>query len=166
MIDARNIYRKVTRKIYDFSPEQEQNLLAMVWLYRGETGRYLRLVGDYCRRMLGEGAACFATTKTGAVHEPLLPGFVRAMDSLRGAVEPFLKTLGTDLPHMETPKELDDAMGLFKAEMEMFSPVRCGTTGGVERAEENQRGAEKGGGSPCTPCRNQPQPGQADGSAL
>src|SRR5438552_15683274 len=26
MIDARNIYRKVTRKIYDFSPEQLANL--------------------------------------------------------------------------------------------------------------------------------------------
>ena len=37
MIDARNIYRKVTRKIYDFSPEQEQNILAIVWLYRGQT---------------------------------------------------------------------------------------------------------------------------------
>jgi len=48
MLDARNVYRKVTRKIYDFSPEQEQNLLAIVWLYRGETGRYqknnLRLI--------------------------------------------------------------------------------------------------------------------------
>ena len=26
MLDARNIYRKVTRKIYDFTPEQQQNL--------------------------------------------------------------------------------------------------------------------------------------------
>jgi len=26
MLGARNVYRKVTRKIYDFSPEQEQNL--------------------------------------------------------------------------------------------------------------------------------------------
>jgi type I restriction enzyme M protein len=26
MLDARNVYRKVTRRIYDFSPEQEQNL--------------------------------------------------------------------------------------------------------------------------------------------
>lgn len=34
MIDARNIYRKVTRKIYDFSPEQLANLTAIVWLYR------------------------------------------------------------------------------------------------------------------------------------
>src|SRR5690606_24042418 len=44
MIDARNIYRKVTRKIYDFSPEQEQNILAIVWLYRGHTDKYLDLV--------------------------------------------------------------------------------------------------------------------------
>ena len=41
MIDARNIYRKVTRKIYDFSPEQLQNLTAIVWLYRGQTDRFL-----------------------------------------------------------------------------------------------------------------------------
>ena len=36
MLDARNVYRKVTRKIYDFSPEQMQNLAAIVWLYRGQ----------------------------------------------------------------------------------------------------------------------------------
>ena len=59
MIDARNIYRKVTRKIYDFSPEQEQNLLAMVWLYRGQTERFLDLVAGYCARMLDAGDACF-----------------------------------------------------------------------------------------------------------
>ena len=38
MLDARNVYRKVTRKIYDFSPEQMQNLAAIVWLYRGPAG--------------------------------------------------------------------------------------------------------------------------------
>ena len=47
MIDARNVYRKVTRKINDFSPEQEQNLLAIVWLYRGETQRYKELLAYY-----------------------------------------------------------------------------------------------------------------------
>ena len=52
MIDARHLYRKVTRKIYDFSPEQQQNLLAIVWLYRGETEKYLDLVAGYCRRSL------------------------------------------------------------------------------------------------------------------
>ena len=36
MLDARNVFRKVTRKIYDFSPEQTKNLAAIVWLYRGQ----------------------------------------------------------------------------------------------------------------------------------
>src|SRR5699024_2698581 len=54
MLDARNVYRKVTRKIYDFSPEQQANLLAIVWLYRGETERFLGLLADYCQRTLDE----------------------------------------------------------------------------------------------------------------
>jgi type I restriction enzyme M protein len=37
MLDARNVYRKVTRKIYDFSPEQLANLTSIVWLYRGQS---------------------------------------------------------------------------------------------------------------------------------
>jgi type I restriction enzyme M protein len=57
MIDARNVYRKVTRKINDFSPEQEQNLLAIVWLYRGETERYKQLLADYRKNGETEAAA-------------------------------------------------------------------------------------------------------------
>ncbi len=47
MLDARNIYRKVTRKIYDFSPEQLANLTAIVWLHRGERERFLCLIKNY-----------------------------------------------------------------------------------------------------------------------
>ncbi len=47
MLDARNVYRKVTRKIYDFSPEQLDNLNAIVWLYRGQRERFLNLVDCY-----------------------------------------------------------------------------------------------------------------------
>jgi type I restriction enzyme M protein len=47
MLDARNIYRKVTRKIYDFSPEQMLNLSAIIWLYRGEAKRFLAVVNRY-----------------------------------------------------------------------------------------------------------------------
>ena len=42
MIDARSVYRKVTRKIYDFSPEQLKNLTSIVWLYRGQSERFRR----------------------------------------------------------------------------------------------------------------------------
>jgi len=57
MIDARNVYRKVTRKIYDFSPEQLANLTAIVWLYRGQRDRFLVLVQSYLDRTLTEAAA-------------------------------------------------------------------------------------------------------------
>jgi len=56
MLDARNVYRKVTRKIYDFSSEQEQNLLAIVWLYHGETTRYRALLADYRKKGQNEAA--------------------------------------------------------------------------------------------------------------
>jgi type I restriction enzyme M protein len=57
MLDARNVYRKVTRKIYDFSPEQLLNLAAIVWLYRGQKQRFLTVVKDYLSRICAESAA-------------------------------------------------------------------------------------------------------------
>ena len=56
MLDARHVYRKVTRKIYDFSPEQLSNLTAIVWLYRGQGGRFLDLVKSYLARVCVESA--------------------------------------------------------------------------------------------------------------
>ena len=120
MIDARNIYRKVTRKIFDFSPEQEQNLLAIVWLYRGETGRYLDLVAGYCKRMLGEGAGCFENV--GAKNFSPLPDFIGALATLRSAVEPFIKTLDGAI-HESPLRELDDAIPLFDMDVAAFQKV-------------------------------------------
>jgi type I restriction enzyme M protein len=120
MIDARNIYRKVTRKIYDFSPEQEQNILAIVWLYRGHTDKYLELVASYCHRCLGEGEGCFtAQNNDGQEIEPL-PFFLTSLTSLREALDPFLKTLAVDGPHSEALKELDDAIPALKSDVDSF----------------------------------------------
>ena len=57
MLDARNIYRKVTRKIYDFSPEQLRNISAIIWLYRDQSDRFLALVKDYLNSVCDECAA-------------------------------------------------------------------------------------------------------------
>ncbi len=54
MIDARNVYRKINRTINDFSPEQMVNLSAIVWLYRGQNDRFLKLVADYLRSTCAE----------------------------------------------------------------------------------------------------------------
>jgi type I restriction enzyme M protein len=57
MLDARNVFRKVTRKIYDFSPEQLANLTSIVWLYRGENERFVALIESYLQRTLDEALA-------------------------------------------------------------------------------------------------------------
>ena len=57
MLDARNIYRKVSRAIYDFSPEQQKNIAAIVWLYRRQSDRFLNLVESYLAQAVAEGQA-------------------------------------------------------------------------------------------------------------
>jgi len=47
MLDARKIYRKVTSKVNDFSPEQLQNLICIVNLYRGNTKKFEATVKNY-----------------------------------------------------------------------------------------------------------------------
>ena len=47
MLDARKIYRKVTSKVNDFSPEQLQNLICIVNLYRGNTQKFENTVNSY-----------------------------------------------------------------------------------------------------------------------
>jgi len=60
MLDARNVYTKVTRKIYDFSPEQLANLTSIVWLYRGQNDRFLELVEGYLQRTLDDAQSAKA----------------------------------------------------------------------------------------------------------
>jgi len=52
MLDARNVFHKVSRRVNDFSPEQQQNLASIVWLYRGQGDRFLKLALDYLTRTL------------------------------------------------------------------------------------------------------------------
>jgi type I restriction enzyme M protein len=99
MIDARNIYRKVTRKIYDFSPEQLQNLSAIVWLYRGQKDRFIALVQQYLERTLAEAA--------GIAEESNL--FRARYDALTTATKSFLETLPVDSELRMLVGERDEA---------------------------------------------------------
>jgi type I restriction enzyme M protein len=47
MLDARKIYRKVTSKVNDFSPEQLQNLICIVNLYRGNNKKFESTAKSY-----------------------------------------------------------------------------------------------------------------------
>ena len=90
MLDARNIYRKVTRKVYDFSPEQLQNLTAIVWLYRGQQERYLQLVNDYLNQVCAEAAP--------------VPAHLQAFEAVLLNLENAVATYGARVPTTEPGK--------------------------------------------------------------
>jgi type I restriction enzyme M protein len=116
MIDARNVYRKVTRKICDFSPEQEQNLQAIVWLYRGETDRYLQLLSRYLGRVADEAQACFEVKDASGNTDEPLPEFSAALEALRKTLAPFLDRQLKTGAHADLVKELaKEAEHLAKA---------------------------------------------------
>jgi type I restriction enzyme M protein len=104
MLDARNVYRKVTRKIYDFSPEQMRNLAAIVWLYRGQRERFLGLVKDYFGRVCTESAAVPAT----------LAPFGRTLADLRGRFDALAKAVAK---HTELAAEKKRALADAVAEL-------------------------------------------------
>ncbi len=96
MIDARNIYRKVSRAIYDFSPEQQKNIAAIVWLYRGQGSRFLQLVESYIDQAVTDGEAA----------DGQLAGLAQALDKLMGLAKPFATTKRDPDPLAETWAEL------------------------------------------------------------
>ncbi len=113
MLDARNVYRKVTRKIYDFSPEQLQNLLSIFWLYRGEEERFLSLVADYLTRTLTESSACLG--------EAALPAYVSALTELHKTLQPFLKSLTTaNASVTSVAEEFSQTKATFERDVDSF----------------------------------------------
>jgi type I restriction enzyme M protein len=117
MIDARNIYRKVTLKINDFSPEHLNNLSSIVWLYRGENERFLDLVANYLRQTLQEARACFAKKKEDGSTVNALTDYKTTLAILKKAVQPFLDAVPQEGPHVEVLQQLEEAIKTFEQDM-------------------------------------------------
>ncbi|MDL1967712.1 MAG: SAM-dependent methyltransferase [Deltaproteobacteria bacterium] len=110
MIDARNVYRQVTRKIYDFSPEQMKNLTSIVSLYRGQKERFLNLVAEYLNTTVREAEKTFKP----------LEDFKKGINTLMSVMEPFLNSLAKDDAHGETLAELKESQKIFGKNIEVF----------------------------------------------
>ncbi len=80
-IDARTTFRQLDQAHRDWSEEQIQNLAVIARLYRGETGRYLELVGDYIRRAIA------ALQGVNEVVEQYRELHNRLLEDLRGYVK-------------------------------------------------------------------------------
>jgi type I restriction enzyme M protein len=115
MLDARNVYRKVTRKIYDFSPEQMKNLTAIVSLYRGQRERFLTLVKEYLARLCVE---------SDAIPPPLVT-FEATLTDLRDRFERLADAMAktTDLED-EKKQPLTDAMTEMREATSLFESDR------------------------------------------
>jgi type I restriction enzyme M protein len=91
MLDARNIFRKVSRSVCDFSPEQQKNIAAIVWLYRGQQDRFLKLIETYLGQAIQFGEA----------SQKPLKRFDAALGTLIDLMELFAKKKRTDDPLAE-----------------------------------------------------------------
>ena len=111
MLDARHIYRKVTRAIFDFSPEQQKNIAAIIWLYRGQTERFLKLVETYLSQTVTEGQA---------TDEPL-ETFEEALGALIDLADPFATERRSPDPIVVTWEELMSAQATLSANIEAFA---------------------------------------------
>ena len=120
MIDARNVYRKVSRSVYDFSPEQEKNLLAIVWLYRGEEDRYLNLLDEYCESVISEADACFGLKTEENEELESVSDFIDSLEDGFGKIEPFLNSLDKEVYPDELVEEYDQAKKAFMKDLENF----------------------------------------------
>ena len=112
MLDARNIYRKVTRAIFDFSPEQQKNIAAIVWLYRGQSERFLSLVESYLAQAVvggtGGGQAALWRSRRRSASKSIWPG-------------PFAIEARDPDPLVETWAELTSERIALSANIEAFA---------------------------------------------
>jgi type I restriction enzyme M protein len=83
MLDARNVFRQMNRTICDFSPEQTKNLTAIVWLYRGQHERFVKLLSEYIQSILDQ-ARTVAESETRKL-------FLAKCDEAIEAMNPFLQ---------------------------------------------------------------------------
>ena len=111
MLDARNIYRKVTRAIFDFSPEQQKNIAAIIWLYRGQSERFLSLVESYLALAGVEGQA--------AARQLL--AFEEALGKQSLLAKPFATEARVPDPMAETWDELTSTQTMLSADIEAFA---------------------------------------------
>lgn len=111
MIDARVFYRKVTRKIFDFSPEQLANLTSIVWLYRGQSDRFIDLLAGHVSRSVESAEAALEPTRQ------LMTALVEA----KTKVSAFFKVHQKDERAASAWKEFENAAATAGDDFDIFS---------------------------------------------
>jgi type I restriction enzyme M protein len=130
MLDARQIFRKVSRSVCDFSPEQQKNIAAIVWLYRGQGQRFLNLVNNYLDQAADLGVAAKAP----------LAAFEDALGKLIDLLDPFAREERENDPLAGPWDEVTGAQAMLTADIEAFGAEaearrECWATAAHDNAE-------------------------------
>ena len=121
MLDARHVYRKVTRKIYDFSPEQLANLTSIIWLYRGENERFIELVQSHIQNCLDHAwyAYLIEYEAEGEITEVRpMDDCINVLQAIEKAIKPFYKEQSDE--HQAHLKEFSDTLATLSADSQAF----------------------------------------------
>jgi len=118
MLDARKIYRKVTSKVNDFSPEQLQNLICIVNLYRGNTQKFETTVNSYLQR------AADLARETAKVTSDLQKQFQEILKTLSNfSLKQDSQVLGIDRIIPEWNELQDEAKSIYELQTQLIETV-------------------------------------------
>lgn len=120
-IDARNYYTVVDRTLNEWSEWQLKNLNAIVWLYRGELGKYRSLIAEYIQQIKSFVSA-IVNVQTGTLEMEMLPDFYREANAYGRKLQQKVSEMETLDDCAEIPQMLDDYLRLQKMAAAKFVP--------------------------------------------
>ncbi len=120
-IDARNYYTVVDRTLNEWSDWQLKNLNAIVWLYRGETEKYQRLLNEYIDRIKSFVSA-IVDSQTGTLCTEMLPEFYQEANNKAYALKKQVNQMRTLKHCAEIQESLEEFLRLQKAAVAKFAP--------------------------------------------
>lgn len=120
-LDARNYYTVVDRTLNEWSEWQLKNLNAIVWLFRGETEKYQRLLNEYIDRIKSFVSA-IVDFQTGTLCMEMLPEFYQEANNKAYALKKQVNQMRTLKHCAEIQESLEEFLRLQKAAAAKFAP--------------------------------------------
>ncbi|MDB5227000.1 MAG: methylase [Bacteroidota bacterium] len=116
MLDARKIYRKVTSKVNDFSPEQLQNLICIVNLYRCNTKKFEDTVKSYLETSAGLAKETADVTKQ----------LQKSIQITLKTIAPFFKNLEENAQFFSTLSDsyLEEAKDIYELQDKLINAAQ------------------------------------------
>ena len=151
MLDARNTYRKVTRKIYDFSPEQLANLSSIVWLYRGDNHRFIGLLKSHIEKTINHAshAVLVGSSENGEeLENKPVAECMGVLVNIEEAIAPFYRLQSEE--HQSRLRGYSEALSTLKVDAEGFEvavnkTVEQWQEGAFDTSNELNKLIDKGG---------------------